>query len=321
MNELIDIEGYQKEQQLMDKEIKILRNRFMALAMDYQYYKNKSFMQKDIYKLRDEVHYRLKSVRVQVRVLFKHQQLINNHLNDVYKNKREEVIGDYWPSNPLFDQAQEEVSCLFDSFIYHLTSIFDYIGNLTNFIFGNNPQQSVSWNSLARSERNSKSGLGQKSFAATIKEVNSQFVNKLYKHRSILIHERSDIFGCRKYITEKEGTFFCKFISTQRFNKHFSELRKLGKEKFITIEYAIFWLFKQTSKYINQVLFALKKELELNPDPMNSPKFIMTTPTGKITSPSEVYSGKEWTSLNMKKIKIKRKNNSHIKANHKFASR
>lgn len=294
MNNLIDIEGYQKEEKIMDEEIKILYHRFMALAMDYQFYKNKSFMQKDIYRLRDEVHYRFKSVRIQVQVLFRHQQQINRHLNNVYKNNREEIFKNYWPSHPLFDQAQEEISCLFDSFIYHLTSIFDYLGNLTNHIFGKNNQQAMSWNSLARSTRDSNNEFNLKSFAETIREIDNQFVTKLYKHRSILIHERSDIFGSRQYTTENQETFFCKFISTQNFNKRFSELRKLGKEKFITLDYVVFWLFRQTSKHINRVLFSLKKELELNPEPINSPTIGFAGPMGRITSPSGIY----WEGMN-----------------------
>ena len=294
MDNLIDITGYQKEEKIMNEEIKILYHRFMALAMDYQFYKNKSFIQNDIYRLRDEVHYRFKSVRVQVQVLFKHQQQINKHLDSVYKNNKEEIFKDYWPSHPLFDQAQEEISSLFDSFIYHLTSIFDYLGNLTNHIFGKNSQQAMNWNSLARSTRDSKNEFSLKSFADTIKEIDNQFVTKLYKHRSVLIHERSDIFGSRKYTTANQETFFCKFISTKNFNKRFSELRKLGKEKFITLDYVIFWLFRQTSKHVNQVLFSLKKELELNPERISSPTIGFAGPKGRISSPSEIY----WKGMN-----------------------
>jgi len=294
MDNLIDIEGYQKEVEIMNKEIKVLFHRFMALAMDYQFYKNKSFMQQDIYKLRDEVHYRFKSVRVQVQVLFRHQQQINEHLDNVYKKNREEIFKDYWPSHPLFDQAQEEISCLFDSFIYHLTSIFDYIGNLTNYMFGKNTQQAMNWNGLAKSTRDSENEFSLKSFANTIKGIDNQFVTKLYKHRSTLIHERIDIFGSIKYTTKNQETFFCKFISTQSFNKHFSELKILGKEKYITIDYVIFWLFRQTSNYINQILFSLKKELELNPEPINSPTIGLAGPMGRLTSPSEIY----WKGMN-----------------------
>ena len=266
----------------------------MGLAMDYQFYKQKPFNNHDVYKLRDEVHYRFKSVRVQVKTLLSHQQKLNEHLQKTYIENKEEIFKDYWPSHPLFDQYQEEISSLFDSYIYHLTSIFDYIGSIANYMFGEKKEQPMNWNSLAKSTRDKKNKFSSTSFAETIKDVDNQFTTKLYRHRSYLIHERSDIFKSRQYLTQNKKTIFSKFIATNKFIKNFSELRKLPKDKFITIEYVIFWLFHKAVDEITKVLFALKKELELHPEPINFGTTAMIGPNGTVVSPSEIY----WKGMN-----------------------
>jgi len=289
MENLIDIKGLEDEFSRLDKHIKELYHRFMAIAMDYQYYYDNSWTQKEIYELRDEVTYRLKGVRLQIRILLKHQSTINKSLNQTYKSEPNKILGSYYPDNPLFDQAEEEISSLFDSVLYHLVSIFDYLGNLTHFIFADkNKQQSHSWNSLTKSVRDKKNPYSQKSFAKLIAQIDNDFVNKLYKHRSILIHERGDVFDSRGYTTQKDDIFFCKFVATNKLKKNFSELRKMDKTKFITIEFVMFWLFDKSANYITEILFAMKKEMENTPK-VSFPKSIIAMGNGEIKSPSYIY--------------------------------
>ena len=289
MDNLIDIESYQEELTKMNKSIRKIYHQFMALAMDYQFYKQKTFNDHDIYKLRDEVHYRFKSVRVQTQVLFQHQLRLNQHLQKTYIENKEEIFKDYWPSHPLFDQYQEEISSLFDGFIYHLTSIFDYIGNITNYMFGEKKQEPMNWNSLAKSSRDINTLFGKASFAETIKEIDRQFTTKLYRHRSFLIHERSDIFNSQQFISNNQKTIFSKFIASNKFVKNFSDLRQIPDEKFITIDYVVFWLFHKTIEEITKVLFSLKAELELKPEPINFGTIGAIGKDGRLVSPSEIY--------------------------------
>lgn len=265
---ILDITDLNEEFGKLNDSLNLLRKRFMAIAMDYTHYIDNSFGQDEIYKLRDSIIYRFFSTRLHTELLLRQHFTIEDRFEKFLKNDPDKIMSSYFPSNPYFDQAEEEISSIFDSFLYHQVSVFDYVGTLVNYICGtkNNKQSTLKWTNLARSSRDKNSHYGPKPIASIIKDLDNKFVNKLYSYRSILIHEKAE--KSRHSFTiqfGEEEKFTANFIATNRLTKQFSELRKLSIENHITTRYVVFWIMKKAIESVTQILFALKNEMMLNP--------------------------------------------------------
>ena len=180
--EILDIENVNEEFKKLSSRLHLLYDRFLAIAMDYKYYIDSSFEEKKIYELRDNVQYRFFSAKFHVELLLNHQIAIIKQLEDVAKKDTSALIENF--QNPSFDfTLQRQISSLFDSFIYHMVSVFDYISTLINYICGDKKENTLMWTQLAKSVRDKNNSLGKKLFAEKIVQIDSDFVNKLYDHR------------------------------------------------------------------------------------------------------------------------------------------
>lgn len=261
---ILDIGDINKEFSFLAEQIKFLNERFMAISMDYQFYISGKFGNDRIFELRDNVNYRLFSAQFHIELLLKHHFEIENRFQNIYQKAPDKILAEVYPSNPIFDYAEEEISSIFDSIVYHLVSVFDYLGTLTNFIFGTKPQETLMWTSLASSCRDKTNILGNKTFSELISQLDNDFVKKLYNHRSHLIHRSSHINKSNISFKLNDGKVNVSYITTDGFNKNFSELRKLSKETKITIKFASAWLLKNSLIVISEVLFSLRDEMKLN---------------------------------------------------------
>ena len=263
-NPVVDISDAQKEFADLNQELQILHDRFLAIAMDYGHYIE--YITKPgnrIYDLRDNVAYRLFSVNIHIELLIRQHYYIRDRFEHIWKADPSKLLREVYPSNPIFDYAEREVSSIFDSIIYHLVSVFDYLASLAYYTCRGNKQETLMWTSFASSVRDKNNDFSKSSFAEVISEIDNNFVKKLYDHRSDLIHRNGELNRTNGQIPLDGGKFKIAYITTPRFNKRFPELKTESKEFQITVQYASFWITRKAIKEITRVLLGLRKEMEL----------------------------------------------------------
>lgn len=266
--QLLDITDLNEEFKKLNYNLSLLQRRFIAVAIDYTHYIDNSWGQEEIFKLRDSIIYRFFSTKLHTELLIRQHFVIESRFEELFKADPQKIFGDHYPSNPHFDQSEKEISSIFDSFLYHLVSVFDYLGTLINYICGppSNKLDTLKWTNLTRSSRDKTSYFGNKPIAEKIKELDNNFVNKLYSYRSILIHEKAELsrYSFNVHL-EKESKFSANFIATDRLTKQFPELKKMSIDNNITTRYVAFWIMNMAITTVTELLFALKNEMELNP--------------------------------------------------------
>ncbi len=286
---LKDLPNINEAFEALHKEMNYLDKRFMAIAMDYNFYIGNSSNQDYIYELRDNISYRLFCANLHLELLIRQHNIIESRFERIYKEDPHKINTDIYPSNPIFDDAEKEISAIFDSLIYHLVSIFDYLGTLTNFICGEKKQETMSWTRLANSVRKEDNHFYKTSIAGLVSQIDNDFVKKLYDHRSHLIHRKAEINRSHIKYTLVEGRFNVSYVSTNSLNKQFSIFRKESKEFALTIKYVAFWLSKKSILEISNILFALSKELELNRSPNHFGRGMLDETTKRLIPASENY--------------------------------
>jgi hypothetical protein len=260
-----DIEDIQGEFKLLDKKISLLEKRFQATALDYTHYIDNSWGQKRIFELRDSVQYRLFSARLHIEIIIRQHYIIEEKLSKLAIEKPNLIFGQFLSANPVFERYEQEISCIFDSIIFHLVSVFDYLSTLINYICGKEDQNTLMWTQLAKSVRDKKNVYSRKSIARLIDELDRNFVTRLYDYRSHLIHKKADFkrYAIEVKLSQKDMIFDARFIATEQFIRHFKELKEESKEFNFTTKYVSFWIMQKTISTITDILFGLKKEMEL----------------------------------------------------------
>lgn len=264
--EIKDVDDVNQAFDQLSQKLERLNARFLALGMDYQHYIDNSLIQKEIYDLRDNVTYRFFSAQFHVEVLLRHHIQVERRLSGIFQKDPSKITNRVYPSNPIFDCAEREISSLFDSIVYHLVSIFDYLGTLTNYICGQQKIQYIKWTQLTNSARDSNNSLSKKTIADLILQLDRELVDKLYEHRSYLIHKKADIARSRisLHISQKGEKFTADFFSTDKLNKSFAFLRDLQKTHDISMKFVSIWIVEEVISATTEILFALKQEMEAN---------------------------------------------------------
>ncbi|MDQ3019294.1 MAG: hypothetical protein M3R36_01805 [Bacteroidota bacterium] len=265
--QILDCENVQESFKNVKLKVRRIERAFIATALHYSHFVDNSLTKSDIYNLRDHVIYRFNSLELHIQLLLMHHHSINEQIKKILKNDPQELLRSYNPIHPYFNKWQQDVSCIFDSLIYHMVSIFDYISTLINYICGSgkDKQQNKKWTNLTKMALDSKHTFSSTLISKTIVKTNNSFVDKLYEHRSFLIHNKTDLSGFSfKFDLIGGEIFSTNFLATKRFVNQFSDLKKMIKENPVTIKYVAFWLIQETINTISELLLDLKKEMELS---------------------------------------------------------
>jgi len=288
--EIIDITNINEEFDKIKSRLHLLSDRFLAVAMDYKHYVDSSFKEDRIYALRDNVQYRLFSAKIHLQLLLRQHMSIQERLEKGFKKDPATVTGNYFPINPYFDIYQKEVSSILDSFVYHISSVFDYISTLTNYISGSNREDTLMWTQLAKSVRDKKNIFSKRQFASTIDNIDRDFVSKLYDHRAFIIHKNADQGGYSVTLflgpTER---IKANFLAGKNLVKNFKELKLLSKERHPTVKYVAFWMLNVAIDKVTDILFSLKREMELDPKVTTPFMFYLHPETKKALPVSTKY--------------------------------
>lgn len=263
-----DIQDVKLEFQKLKERESLLHNRFLALGMDFKFYLSNSMKDDKIFEIRNDIFYRLYGSNFHIEILLNHFYRIQKQLENLFEKAKEEKSEQPFMQRrdvlSLNHFSTQQSSTLFDSVIYHLSTIFDYVGNIVNFIWGDKSsnKKPLKWTALARTARDKSQNLYSMKIGEKIRELDNSFVEPLYRHRSMLIHKQGDICNIVITLSNTEPSMVLRFMSTKKFCKNFGELRTLYKSDDMTMRFVIFWLMNKAYDAIKDILFALKEDLE-----------------------------------------------------------
>ncbi|PHR74112.1 MAG: hypothetical protein COA67_01755 [Lutibacter sp.] len=266
MSKIIFIDQPQEKLDEIQSLIKVVYGGFMALAMDYGYHVNNVFGQSkdgkhEIYELRDNINYRIRSANLHFYLLITRKLEIENRFAKMLKDKPT-VFDGYFMGNPHFEMASDEIMAIYDSIVFHLSSCFDYLAMLTQFVFGENPQTKLQWITLVKHCHNNKSEFANRKFADNIKKVNSEFVSKFNDYRAELIHRKKSTSFANLTWELNSGKVTTQFKCSEKIKSNLKKI--IDKDLEYCISYASFELIKQTLLKISDVLNGMHEEFREN---------------------------------------------------------
>lgn len=282
---MLDIEN--KNELLKELREKFLRlhNRFLAVAMDYKYYIDPNISDNEIYKLRDNVIFRLQSARFHFELLLQHHNYVEYNIKEIHTGQLPILNGGI-ELQMYQRQATEEIYSLFDSLIYHLCSNFDYLFRLINFIHGETELAQPKWN-LFKSDKNIKKNIYcSKELIDALDILDQTFVYPLIKHRSFLIHNEYAVGGHQIFLNDLKT----RFLVTETLINHFPELTIEFGEEEMSISFVAKWLIDKTFETITEVLFEVRDDIIRNRKQVQ-PIFFSLGPNNAMQSTSVNYWG------------------------------
>jgi hypothetical protein len=262
MSEIIFIDKPQEKLDEIQKLIKVVYEGFMALASDYGYHINNTFGQSkdgkhEIYELRDNINYRIRSANLHFYLLIIRKLEIEDRFAIMLK-KDPRVFSGFIMGNPHFEMAADEIMSIYDSIIFHLSSSFDYLAMLTQFVFGKNPETKLQWITLVKHCHNQQSEFSKRKFIENIKKVDLEFVSKFNDYRAELIHRKKSTSFANVTWELNSGKVTTQFECSDKIKYN---LRKvIDKDLNYCISYASFELIKQTLLKISHVLHGMHDE-------------------------------------------------------------
>ena len=256
---IFEITDSKSEFAKIDCKFSLLNQRFTALAMDYKHYIDSSIRNNKIYTLRDNINYRLYSAKFHLELLF-------NTINNIEKNIENHTTTRTPNQIPVISYMPiytQQITSLFDSFIYHTVSVFDYISTLANYVSGEKKENTLMWTQLARSVRDKKNIFSQTIFSAVVDKIDREFVGKLNDHRALLIHRKADIGGFNlTHSFSSQETVTTTFFAGKSMIKCFKQLTEFSRSGNITLRYVAVWILNEVIENITDILFSMKEEME-----------------------------------------------------------
>jgi len=285
-----DIDNPKEEFEQLTPRFKMLYERFLAIAMDYKHYINADLSDNEIYNLRDNVLSRLYSARFHFQLLIEYHYRVEHRLKEYYSK---DPKGFFNQSRELFsiqEQSTKEIYSLFDSMIYHLCSIFDYLFRLINFSHGKTILKNPKWNLFKSDKNKSQHIYCSKEIIDPLEKLDNDFIYPLIKHRSHLIHTENDMGEFQLNFNLSGDNFNVKFHATKLFKSNFPNIIPPEGDVDMTIKYASSWLIDQTIKNSTEVLFELREDMKRNKKIPHG-MFVLLGPNNTIEPASTPYWG------------------------------
>jgi hypothetical protein len=259
-NEIVDLQNPNEAL----KRIKTLNSGlgygFDAIAMDYNFYIESTIGtggKHPIYEWRDNVRYRFNSAELHLFLLLNHQAVISNHFGNMLQNNPK-VFSGFINGNPHFERAEDEIMALYDSVIFHLSSSFDYLSMLVNFIFGANKNDKIKWIQLHRSCSDENNEMSKKGFAKEIISAHRSFIAGFNEYRTELIHRKSSASYANVTWELVSGKTSATFVCSDKLKKEFKKI--VDKNDTYTIAYLTYKLIEESLLQTSKVLTSIRNE-------------------------------------------------------------
>lgn len=258
---LLDITDRQKTFQSIAKKLRFLNEGIRALYADYsRHIKVTDGKEQEILKLKENISYRQFSSSFHLELLLRQHFTIERRIVSTYQKKPQKVLNPVYPSHLLFDHCEREiVPIFFDSIIFYLDSIYTYLSVIIDSIYNKKDKLITKWSQYAKSYRGQRDIYSQKKMASVIIVGNGNFVDKLYKFRSRIIHKKTDINPISFTLKVVSGKIKMKLIARKSLTKTFVYVK--SKSKTLDLAVAFEWLIHATIDSIVSILFGLKEEM------------------------------------------------------------
>ena len=190
--------------------------------------------------LRDSILYRVRTLTYHLGLLqsIKENQLA--HLQKLKFNSSERQMA-------LLDGAEQQFG-LFDDIVLHSISLFDYVGNLADYVCGTKGRMGLQWNGLVAACRSTDNELSRSPISQFVLNLHEAFVDKLYGHRSQVIHFKSDAGSVQISFSLHTGVSTFTVFAPKKFVKVIEPLSGLTLNNQLTLNYVSFWTVENTIK-------------------------------------------------------------------------
>ena len=265
MSEFLDIENREKDYNEIYSETFRAEVGIRAIGLIYHDHSNDQNSEENVFRLKDNIEYRLFSASHQYLLLLKELGAAELYLQNIYNKNPHFINPNTFPfGNRYFDKVERELSSIFDSIIFHLSSVFDYLSHAICYMYFNNKENTLYWTKLSKKVRGDLKGKFQ--FCKVLDEVDRKFVGRLYDYRSRLLHNKRDKHNFSSNMNLDDLSFQLKIAASKEVLKHFKmvEENKSSEKQEITLAYLSSWLIKQSFYEIEIILDAIKIDLENN---------------------------------------------------------
>ena len=144
--EILDITDRNKTFRKITKGINSLNKAFRALNADYSYHLESTFGKDHrILKMSDDINFRLFSSQFHLELLLRQHYFIEQRISQEYKDNPEKLLAKVYPIHPLFDHCEKEITAIFESIVFHLASVYDYVSTVISFICNNKDESISKW--------------------------------------------------------------------------------------------------------------------------------------------------------------------------------
>ena len=185
----MEIVSYKKAFEIFHNELIEL---VMNVAIDKTGKYKKDHFTIDMFRLRDNVLYRLSSLDWHL------QSLCDHHEHYETKFKKDSY-------DPIILYAKSVLFFIFDDFIFNLMSLYDYYANLLAYFLITPNKQSIGWNSLAKTAKGNNNQFSKLKFSKDIWQHNHEWVIKIHDFRSKVIHRNVQKGSDKQIISGTQG--------------------------------------------------------------------------------------------------------------------
>jgi len=264
MEHILDIENRQQDYDQIFKEAFRTESGLRAIGFIYHDHSTDVKSYENVIRLKENIEYRIFGATHQYLVFLRDLGTSEAHLQELYKKNPHFLDPNtFFPSNPHFDKIENELSAIFDSIIFHLASVFDYLSHSVSYMFFENKQRTSYWTAMSKKARGDFKG--KYVFCEVFDKIDRRFVGRLYDYRSRLMHNRRDKHEFGGTVGPENFNFKLKILTSNEALKHFKIIRD-EHETFdgITLTYMSSWLLRKTFVEIEELLDAIREDLIKN---------------------------------------------------------
>ena len=256
----LDIKDRQQSLETLNKLIQRAEFGIRAVSIMYDEHSDDQFAKDNIYRLKDNIIYRLSLILVQYRILlqefYKHEHCLNE------LNEKEPGALLFNQHIPEIHHATLDITSVFDGIIFQMVSVFDYFSHYISYVVLKNKQDTLYWTKLAKASYGKDNVISKLAIKEIIKTVDNKFVARLYDYRSNLIHNKIDKPIFVATIPTGKGKIILKTSISRNLQKKFKSYFDDLEIKNITVVYFSDFLLRETSNTIETILGGLVSEIK-----------------------------------------------------------
>lgn len=292
-DKILNIDDRQADFKEIDNQSWRAEQGIRSICVMYDDHSSDKNSKKNIFLLKDNVHYRIFSLKHQYLMFLRELSYAEHYLQELHKRDPKKFNA-FPMGNPYFEKVDLEISSVFDNIIFQLSSVFDYLSHLICYICLTNKSKTLYWTKLASSAHGKNNEFSNLEIREVIAELDKKIVGKLYDYRSRLLHNKKDQHIFNTSVKLVDFKFDLKILASDLAIKHFKVIRKEYPDEKVTLTFLSSWLIKKCFIDIETILDALRLEILknshfhqnlTNPKTKNGLMFLSVDPKTNLAKP------------------------------------